>query len=70
MSASSKKPETGAFYTPRPEPRSRMLTCRITEAQDRAINERAAALKMDRADLVRAALDFWFAHGPQPGKGG
>jgi hypothetical protein len=47
-----------------------MLTCRITPAQDEALNERAKALKMDRADMVRAALDFWFAQGPQPGKDG
>ncbi len=42
-----------------------MLTVRITEAQDRLVNEVAARLDIDRADLVREALDHWVRHGPE-----
>jgi hypothetical protein len=42
-----------------------MLTVRITEAEDALLNAVKDAVGMERADVVREALDFWLRHGPQ-----
>lgn len=52
------------FNTPRPETRTRTFCLRLTPTQEKMLSERAADLGIGRADLVRAALDFYFAHAP------
>lgn len=58
------KDEPG-FSRPKPSPRTRMLTVRITEAQDNLITALAEAMGVDRAEVTRQALDYWMVHGPE-----
>jgi len=63
MSQSSKEAAAAPppFATQRPEARSRMLSVRVTPSQDAFINAEAARLGVDRAELVRRALDHFIA---------
>jgi hypothetical protein len=42
-----------------------MLTVRLTETQDEILSAVATVLGRERADLARAALDYWLTHGPE-----
>jgi hypothetical protein len=42
-----------------------MLTVRLTEAQAAVLDAVSERLGIEKADLTRAALDFWLQHGPE-----